>query len=564
MLRQSLKILAASMALTLLVAGCSTTRDVRETERAAKPVLMERYNRIANPEVSHSTFRVENGFFAARTPIMTTPINPKLRLPESFFKDANMNVQTPTSLMEITARIARSSGYQVHVDQDVLGSSSGGSSAASPAPAAMQMDPSAPPGSLPPLPAPSFASTPVSVGNDLMLNEVLFNGNLAGLLDAVTAKLNLSWRWTGERVEVYRYETKMFRLNALAGQTEVSSNLDTTSSSMSGSGGSGGGSSSGGSSGGGGIEGSSGQTVSMSSSMEIWDEVEEAVKGVMSEAGTLSMTPSAGTLTVRDTPVALRQVEAQISEFNRIYGRQVTMNVEVYAIDRSNSDNASINWNLVWGTAADRLGIDVDSSPEFNGSPGAFTLGVNGGPFNGSNVVASVLSTVGNTTLLTSVPVTTLNGQTVPVNISRDRAYVASVSSTVNGDQSGGGTTSTITPGVVSEGFSMNVMPRILEDNNVIIRYAVDLATIESISTFTSPDGRSSVQLPQRASRNFLQNVKVKSGETLVLTGFQQVTGEETGEGPGSAAAWFLGGSKGAASSTRTLVIVITPYVLRD
>jgi type IVB pilus formation R64 PilN family outer membrane protein len=561
----SFKALSVALSLTLLASGCATTREASDVRKTSVPLIQDRFQGIATPQQTSSTFKVDSGFYAARTPIMTAPVNARVQLPESFFKNANMNIQTPTSLMEITARIARLSGYQVFVDQDVTeGSSGAGSSAPAQAAAPPMSDPSLPPTGLPPLPtsAPSFAATPMSVGNDLVLNEVLFNGNLTGLLDAVTAKLNLSWRWTGDRVEIYRYETKMFRLNALPGQTDVSSNLDTTSSSLSSEGGSGGGSSGGGSSGGeGGVKASSGSTTSMSSSMEIWKEVEDAIKGVLSDKGKMSMTPSAGLVTVRDTPGVLRQVEAQISEFNRIYSRQITMNVEVYAIERNSSDDASINWNLAWansGVAA------TETTQSFNGSPGSFTIGVNGGPFSGSQVVASVLSKLGKATLLTSVPVTTLNGQTVPVNVSRDRAYVASVSSTVNGSDTGGGTTSTITPGVVSEGFSMNVMPRILEDNNVVIRYAVDLATIEGITTFTSPDGRAAVQLPQRAVRNFLQNVKVKSGQTMVLTGFQQVTGTQDSSGPGSPSAWFLGGGKSANVGTRTLVIVITPYVLRN
>lgn len=565
----TLKALSVALTFTLLAGGCATTREAKTLERNAQPAVMDRFNEIATPRRTASSFKVDNGFYAARTPILSTPVNARVQLPESFFKNANMNIQTPTSLMEITARISRLSGFQVHVDQDVLSGSKGasGSSTATPAaPAAAPpvSDPAMPPSSLPPLPSapPSFAATPVSVGNDLVLNEVLFNGNLTGLLDAVTAKLNLSWRWTGDRVEIYRYETKMFRLNALPGQTDVSSNLDTTSSSLAAEGGGGGssGGSSGGSGGSGGVQGSSGSTTSMSSSMEIWDEVQEAIEGVLSSDGTMSMTPSAGLITVRDTPVVLRQVEAQISEFNRIYGRQVTMNVEVYAVERSSNDNTSINWNLAWN----RAGLPVETSQTFTGSPGAFTIGINGGPFDTSQLIVSALSSIGKTTLLTSVPVTTLNGQTVPVNVSRDRAYVASVSSTVNGSDTGGGTTSTITPGVVSEGFSMNVMPRILEDNNVVVRYAVDLATIEGITTFTSPDGRSAVQLPQRAVRNFLQNVKVRSGQTMVLTGFQQATGTQNAEGPLSPSAWFLGGSKSANVGTRTLVIVITPYVLRN
>ena len=302
----------------------------------------------------------------------------------------------------------------------------------------------------------------------------------------------------------------------------------------------------------------------MTSSMEIWHEVEAAVKSVMTSDGKLSMTPSAGTLTVRDTPVALRQVEAQITEFNRIYSRQITLNVEVYSVERTKADNNAVDWHLAWGEAANKLGIKLGSTGGAAGGTSAFTISSMGGPFNGSSLAVALLSTVGKTTLLTSVPVTTLNGQTVPVNISREQAYVASVSSTVSSGSLGGAQTESITPGVVTDGFSMNVMPRILEDNSVIIRFAVDLATINGITTFTSPNGLSSVQLPQRSVRDFLQNVKVKSGQTVVLTGFQQVTGTENGQGPGSPKAWFLGGSRNSTATDRTLVIVITPYILRD
>ena len=550
--------LVPALAILVTLSGCSTHNDVRRLSRDAEPQVYERYRTAAQPVTSSSTFEVDTGFYAAKKPISVTPVNPALALPSTFSKPATMNIQSPTGLNEIAARITKMSGYQVSIDRDVL--TAGGGSTAAPARAAAPLpsDPSSPPSSLPPLPSPTFAPTPMSVSNDLVLNEVLFNGNLAGLLDAVTGQLALSWRWTGSKIEVYRYETRMFRFNALAGDTKTSANLDTTTSALGGgAGGSSGGSSSGG------TKGSSGQTTSVSSSMEVWKDVEDAIKNSLTDGGKLSMTPSAGIITVRDTPQALRQVEAQISEFNRIYSRQVMLNVEVYAISRSAADTAAVDWNLVWKTAASRYGgLNIGTGGSAAGSPNSFTLDVKNGPWTGSSVVASVLSTVGNTTLLTSAPVTTLNGQTVPLNISRDQAYVASFSTTLGGGTTGGSTT-TITPGVVSEGFSMNVTPRILEDNNVVIRYAVDLSTIEGIQEFVSPDGQSAIQLPRRAVRNFLQNVNVRSGQTLVLTGFQQITGQSDNSGPLGAGSWFLGGKKQSTATARTLVIVITPYVLQ-
>ncbi len=560
----------ATSLIIALVAGCATNKEVGRLENRASPLITDRLEASAFPNQPDSSFSVNNGFYAARKPIMVSPVNPSIRLPESFYKNTSMNVQSATSLTELAARISRLSGYQVSIDQDVLnGGTTRGSSATRPqraptAPAA-STDPSAPPSALPPLPGgaavapPSFEPTFASGSDDLLLNKVVFEGNLSGLLDTVTGRLNLSWRWTGDRVEIFRYETKIFRLNALAGSSNVSTNLNTTSSSLSSQGGG-----RGGSSGSGGTQGSSGSNTSVSSTMEIWGEVEKSVESILSEKGVLSSTPSAGTMTVRDTPQVLRQVEAQISEFNRIYSRQVMLNVEVYAIERSSADSAAVDWNAVWNSASSRYGFGLNTSGKASGSANSFTLDVKNGPFAGSKLVASVLSTVGNSTLLTSAPVTTLNGQTVPLNISRDQAYVAEYSTTLNGvGGSTGQSTTTITPGVVSEGFSMNVTPRVLDDNNVIIRYAVDLSTIEGIQEFTSPDGLSAIQLPRRAVRNFLQNVNVKSGETLVLTGFQQITGTRDDEGPGSTKAWFMGGKKASQLRSRTLVIVITPYVMQ-
>lgn len=570
----------AAVAVALVsLSGCATSKQVRQVDRDASPVVQSRYS-TATTVLQDDAFRVDNGFYASTRPIISAQINPSKQLPAAFRKDASMNIQSARTLTDLASLIASKSGHQIAIDQDVLdvkgSSGSGGVTSVAQQVSLQSMAPPVvvqpgagmselAPTALPPLPG---GAVPVSVGapvplpalasNDLMISDIIYKGDLGGLLDMVTSKLGLSWRWTGQRVEIFRYETKMFRLNALAGTTDTSSNLNTTSSSLSG----GGGGMSGGGSSGGGNQGSSGSNTSTSTQMDIWPDVEKAIQNVLSSNGKVSMTPSAGVITVRDTPQNLSQVETMIGELNKIYGKQVRINVEVYALERNASDSAAVDWNIVWSSAGSRMGFNVGTGGSAAGSANAFSLTSRSGPFSGSGVVASVLSSLGKTTLLTSAPFQTLNGQTVPVNTSSDQAYVAQYSTTLGGGTTGGSTT-TITPGVVSEGFSMNVTPRILEDGNVMIRYAIDLSTIDGIQEFVSPDKQSAIQLPRRSVKNFLQNVKVKSGETLVLTGFQQVTSATDSSGPGSFNAWALGGSKKASLKTRTLVVVITPYILK-
>ena len=168
-----------------------------------------------------------------------------------------------------------------------------------------------------------------------------------------------------------------------------------------------------------------------------------------------------------------------------------------------------------------------------------------------------LLGSVGKTALVTSGTLISLNGQTVPLNISKETSYLQSTSSTAS-TVAGGTPTVTMTPGVVNSGFSMNFTPKI-EGNKVSMRYSIDISALDRMNVFGATGNQ--IQLPDRSVRNFMNNVKLKSGDTLVLSGFQQVESQATQEGIGAPSLWMLGGSKAATTIRRTLVIVVTPFI---
>lgn len=378
------------------------------------------------------------------------------------------------------------------------------------------------------------------------------------MLDTALGELNLSWRWNPEysRIEVYRYETKIFRIKGLAGTTDVNTSLDTTSSSTVSTGGSSSGSGKNGNS------GTSGQQTKITSNFDIWTDISNVIKGILSSNGTMSIASSAGMVTVRDTPIVLSQVEEQINEFNKIYSRQVKLNVEVYAVENSASDNYGADFSVAWAQAANKYGLNFNNNGTGNTGSGPGLSGVvNTGPFSGSSLILQALSSIGNTSLLTSGSISSLNGQSVPMNVSTEQAYLESYSTNTTGSSTSTSTT-TLTPGVVNGGFSMNFTPQVMDDNDILLRYSIDLSSIDQIVTFNAPDGNSAIQLPTRSVRNFMQNVSVSSGQTLVLTGFQQTSAATKNSGPFSSNAWFLGGQKNAEKKVKTIVIVVTPYIL--
>lgn len=525
------------LTLTSLLAGCSATResarDYKTTRTQANDIA-----RASGNVAPTDLFQKTDNFYVDKTPLTAVQFDKKAALPEFFSKKASMNLQTPTGLSDIIARLTRISSVPVRIQQDLLDGTEGqygslvGNDGTGAAPSKAEDASSKDTGS-------------AGKSNRLVVDNVIYTGTLAGLLDNLCDKLNLSWRWTGSEIQIYRYETKMFRLNALAGIAQVNASLNTAASTTSGS------SSSAAQS------ATSGQTTTMSDVTAIWADVGAALQSSLSPNGKMSMIPSAGTVTVSDTPQVLSQIESQISEFNRIYSRQVLLNIQVYQVEATDSDNYGVDWSSVWSMGS-KWGLNVSTgTSNTSGTGTTFTLTGAGGSLADGKAIFQALSTAGKTSLVTSGSVISLNGQSVPLNVSREKAYVASTSTTVSGDS--GVSSSSITPGVVTEGFAMNFTPRVTDNNNVIMRYTVDLSSIESISTFTSGD--SSVQLPQRLVRNFMQNVSVHSGQTLVLTGFQQVGGTDTTSGIGSPLAWMLGGNKAAESTKRTIVIVVTPYI---
>jgi len=76
---------------------------------------------------------------------------------------------------------------------------------------------------------------------------------------------------------------------------------------------------------------------------------------------------------------------------------------------------------------------------------------------------------------------------------------------------------------------------------------------------FTSGSG--SVQLPEIDTRQFLQRVAMKSGQTLVISGFEQTDSNLRASGIGHPRNIFTGGSLEGQAGKEILVIVITPVV---
>jgi type II secretory pathway component GspD/PulD (secretin) len=99
----------------------------------------------------------------------------------------------------------------------------------------------------------------------------------------------------------------------------------------------------------------------------------------------------------------------------------------------------------------------------------------------------------------------------------------------------------------------------VLDDGTVMMQFYTNLSQLLALNTITS--GGQQIELPNIETRNFLQRVAIKSGQTLVLSGYEGLSDDGDQQGVGVPQNMLAGGSLSAQRSREVIVILITPVL---
>lgn len=402
----------------------------------------------------------------------------------------------------------------------------------------------------------SFAGANEEKGTSL---SVQYSGTLMGLLDLITSRANLFWKWERNKIVFFRHETKTLIVDSLTGKSEF--NAEVSNATTAGATGS----------------GLSRQSTKLTSAPEsAWESILKAVQAMVSADGRVAMSEQVGTITVTDTPRVVEQISSYLEQVNKVMSKRIAIRTEVYEISVENNDDLGIDADIFYNHSSssylaalfDTAGNGIASLLNDSGLP------VNGGGSNlgmqvlsptsdvsGSTAFVKTMKTYGNVALVTSATQFTTNGMPVPVQVLDEVSYLARISSTNDGDSVTSGSLRTeLEPGVVTQGFSMTIQPKVLSGGDVMLQMAVDLSTINSIEEFASGDV--AIQLPNRSTKNFLQRVAMRPGQTLMISGFERSEDRSNTESLISEDTWWFGGSKKGGEKRVSTVILLTPYVM--
>ena len=377
---------------------------------------------------------------------------------------------------------------------------------------------------------------------------VSYRGPLSGLLDEVSSRFGIWWRYEKNEIQFYKYITKTFVLYSLPTQQSLSNNIGGSSTD----------------SGGG---GSSSLTLDSKAEMELWKNVEDSIKSMVAEDAKLSIDSGNGIISLTATPTDIKKVAKYVNEQNARLSRQVAISVKVLQVNLNDSDSFGLDLTAQWmdqddkdrnftlASAASIIGDDVTKNLGISIMPGEWEVGAG----------IKALSKKNTVNLITSGTVTTMNNKPAPIQVVKKQNYISEITKTNSGGDGDSYDISTETE-EIETGFTMSVLPRILEHGRLMVMFNLtlsDLLELEKVIIGEEADGQY-IQNPIIESRGFSQEVVMKSGESLVLTGYERVENEATKTGVGSADNSLLGGSAIAGKTRSILVIILTPVVLES
>ena len=521
-----------------LLTGCAATNQANETYSEKKTESKNVFDgslakNTSVASVSDDAAKTANFGKSTRNWIDPTPL-PRLEakkvLPEIFKKTVSMTMPGTVNAPEVLSEMQRSTGIKFEIGTDIYDTT---------------------PGQGKVLTATGGASASANKATLLLIPDFVFRGSLEDALNLLAAKANISWKWNGREVEIYRYETRTYNIAALAGSTKTASNVDLKGDTAGAAA----------QSEGGGTAASSGQNssnVSRSATLTTWDEVKTFLISQLSPNGTIAVLESTGAVVVKDVPAVHKRLDKSINDLNTLLTKQIFLNVDIYAINTNDKDDVGIDWNLVWKGSQNNFGFQNTNSLD----GGKFSAGILKGPFSGTNVILGALSTVGKTSIQNQFQVTTMNGQPTPIASNKKVGYLKEIKV----QNSGGASDTTsyeLKPGELSSGINLNITPKLEPNGNILMEYTMNLSDIEDLRSFVAPNG-AAIEIPTSNLKSVLQRASLRSGQTLVLSGFKQLTSATTKSGVGSASNLLLGGKHKAELVEQYLVITVTPYIANN
>lgn len=447
-----------------------------------------------------------------------------------------LNSSQPMNLPQIALRLSEITGVQHVVSLGPTGvivqaPAAAPVSAMDVSVMAVPSDGSAPPA---PPPAQNYVSSGMPADSAVAGRTMIprLRGPLSNVLAEISAVFGVDWAYEDGRVVFRDYVTRQYQISALP-------TANTSSTAIGGSG-----------------AGSSGSslTSSSSTSIDIWNDIRSSIAGLIGQGANISLSPSTGMVTVTATVADQMRVSSYIKDVNKSSNQQITFDVNILRVTLNQGSSHGIDLEGIF--AGNGVSVGGSTSNSLDGAGGSLNFGIVSGDFSLEAVVRA-LSQDGRVAVAQRTGATTSNNRMAPINVVDTVSYVSGqeCETTDSGNR-------TCTPEIETAdvGFQAQLLPRVLNNREIMLQYAVRISDLTSLTSVPSGDG-GLTQLPQISETSMQQEAVLLNGQTLVLAGFERDSLEVNDSGA-TRRMFGIGGRKEATKERVATVIMIRPRLI--
>lgn len=351
-----------------------------------------------------------------------------------------------------------------------------------------------------------------------------YSGKLSEVLAKISSGYGVEWTYSEGKVILRDYVTRQY-------QIPVIPSVATGGSSVGGS--------------------TSGYTA------DFWSEFEKSVDGILDEDVVYNISKTTGLLTVTAQVDNHAEIKDFVDEISKNMTQQIAFDVNVISVTLDEAKGFGLDLDVAVknlnGNASNSLGYTAAGT--LNDNVGGANLTIVHGDVS-VTAMAKALATQGKVSVDTRTGVTTVNNRPVPVEVVDAVSYVASIQTET--DKETGNTRYIPQPLTQDIGFTLQLYPRIMNTNDIMVEYSLSLSELKALKTFG--EGQNQIQLPEVSNTNFSQQTVLQNGQTLILSGFERT--RTTYDKSTSAGLLGFGGSKRADNERVATVVMIRPQIL--
>lgn len=337
-----------------------------------------------------------------------------------------------------------------------------------------------------------------------------------------------------------------------------------------------------------------GTRIDTISETDFWRELHHTLSAIIGPGDDrrVVVNAHAGVVVVRAMPEELRSVDAYLRTVQATAQRQVILEAKIIEVELNDAYQAGINWAAVADTASGNSLFAGHRAPDqpfltdlesLNNStvtvaPGVRTTGLEGNTLGGAfalafdigdfNAFIDLLEVQGDTRVLSSPRVATLNNQKAVIKAGTDEFFVTDVSSnTVTGTASATSRDVELTP--FFSGIALDVTPQISAEGQITLHIHPTVSEVVDQRKDLTISGETD-RLPLAFSqiREADSIVRARSGQVVVIGGLMRnLSRNESFGTPGLNRLPGIGGlfrSKRIVQRKSELVILLRPVVVED